>query len=171
MNHNPIEKESIMKKLFILLLLLCLMTGCVNGAEKASQATPGSTPTPEQAVMAEKDIYADYIASVEAQSDAIKKSLTEDALTQFDMNMKSGELYDLWDGALNYLWGELKNTLPEDEFAALTDEQLQWIADKEQAVAEAGKPYEGGSIYSLIVNDEAACITQERVYELYELLK
>lgn len=156
-----------MKKLLVLLLLL-LLSGCGGTVEEVPQVTP--TPTPEQAVMAEKNIYADYIASVEAQSDAIKKSLSEDALTQLDMNMKSKELYDLWDGALNYLWGELKNTLPEDEFAALTDEQLQWIADKEQAVAEAGKPYEGGSIYALIVNDEAARITQERVYELYELL-
>ena len=157
-----------MKKNLLMILLLCLLTGCAGDGAEAPQVTP--TPTPEQAVMAEKDIYADYIASVEAQSDAIKKSLTEDALTQLDMNMKSGELYDLWDGALNYLWGELKNTLPEDEFAALTDEQLQWIADKEKRVEEVGKDYEGGSIYALIVNDEAARITQERVYELYGLL-
>ncbi len=157
-----------MKKNLLMILLLCLLTGCAGDGAEAPQVTP--TPTPEQAVMAEKDIYADYIASVEAQSDAIKKSLTEDALTQLDMNMKSKELYDLWDGALNYLWGELKNTLPEDEFAALTDEQLQWIADKEKRVEEVGKDYGGGSIYALIVNDEAARITQERVYELYGLL-
>ena len=158
-----------MKNLFILLLLLCLMTGCANGAEETAQVTSTPTPTPEQVV--EVDIYADYMADIEAQSDAIKKSLAEDALTQLDMNMKSKELYDLWDGALNFLWGELKAALPEDEFAALTDAQLKWIADKEQAVEEAGKPYEGGSIYALIVNDEAAHITQERVYELYEMLR
>ena len=111
------------------------------------------------------------MADIEAQSDAMKKSLAEDDLTQFELNMKSKELYDLWDGALNYLWGELKTTLPEDEFAVLTQEQLQWIEAKEQAVTEAGRPYEGGSIYALIVNDEAAAITESRVYELYGLLK
>lgn len=156
-----------MKKLLILLLLLCFLTGCANDGEEVPQVTP----TPEQAALAENDVYAEYMADIEAQSDAIKKSLSEDALTQFDMNMKAKELYDLWDGALNYLWGELKAAMPEDEFAALTDEQLVWIAEKEQTVEEAGKPYEGGSIYALIVNDEAARITQERVYELYELLK
>ena len=156
-----------MKKAILILLLLLLLTGCGRNAEEAAPLTP----TPTQAVLAESDIYADYMADIEAQSDAIKKSLAEDELTQFDLNMKSKELYDLWDGALNYLWGELKNAMPADEFATLTEEQLLWIETKEQAVQAAGAPYEGGSIYALIVNDEAARITQARVYELYELLK
>ena len=156
-----------MKKTILILLLMLLLTGCAGDMQDAPQATP----TPTQAVLAENDIYADYMADIEAQSDAMKKSLAEDDLTQFDLNMKSKELYDLWDGALNYLWGELKTTLPEDEFAALTQEQLQWIEDKERAVTEAGKLYEGGSIYALIVNSEATAITEARVYVLYGLLK
>ena len=156
-----------MKKTILILLLMLLLTGCAGDVQDAPQATP----TPTQAVLAESDIYADYMADIEAQSDAIKKSLAEDDLTQFDLNMKSKELYDLWDGALNYLWGELKTTLPEDEFSVLTQEQLQWIEGKERAVTEAGKLYEGGSIYALIVNSEAARITEARVYVLYGLLK
>ena len=156
-----------MKKYILVLLLLLLMTGCGRTEE---EATP-LTPTPTQVVTAEKNVYDDYIADIEARSDAMKKSLAEDDLTQFDLNMKSKELYDLWDGALNYLWGELKNAMPADEFATLTEEQLLWIAEKERSLADAGKPYEGGSIYALIVNSEAAAITEARVYELYGLLK
>ena len=111
------------------------------------------------------------MASVEEQSDAIKYSLENDVLNQSELNMKSQELYELWDGALNYLWGELKNQLPEDQFAELLKEQLTWIDQKEQAVTEAGKEVEGGSLYPLVVNSTAAEITEERVYELYELLK
>ncbi len=157
-----------MKKriLLLLLALVLLMAGC--GAEQ--EEVPQVQPTPEQTVMEDNDVFGDYMASIEAQSEAIKTSLEQDALTQADMNMKSQELYELWDGALNYLWGELKNRLPEAEFAKLLDEQLNWIEEKEQAAEEAGKPYEGGSIYPLIVNSEAAAITEKRVYELYELL-
>ena len=156
-----------MKKYILILLLLLLLTGCGKDTEEAAPLTP----TPTQAVTAEKNIYDEYMADIESRSDAMKKSLAEDDLTQFDLNMKSKELYDLWDGALNYIWGELKNAMPADEFAALTEEQLLWIAEKERSVEDAGKPYEGGSIYALIVNSEAAAITESRVYELYGLLK
>lgn len=157
------------KRIWILMLALALFAaGCAkeggNPAVENSGAVQTIVPSYD---MGEADAY---MTSVKAQSAALKKSLAEDALTQFDMNMKSKELYDLWDGALNYLWGELKNCMPEDEFAKLTEEQLQWIADKEKSVEEVGREFEGGSIYALIVNDEAAAITEERVYELYELL-
>ena len=86
------------------------------------------------------------------------------------MNVKAQELYELWDDALNDIWGKLKQSLPEDEFSKLLDEQRKWITDKEKSMEEAGKEYEGGSIYALVVNMEAAKITEARVYELYKLL-
>ena len=72
---------------------------------------------------------------------------------------------------MNTLWAELKEQLPEEEFAELLDEQRTWIAEKEQSMLDAGKEVEGGSVYSLVVNMKAAEITEARVYELYELLK
>ncbi len=113
----------------------------------------------------------DYMVSIKEQSDDIKYFLENDAMTQMDMNIKSQELYDIWDNALNYLWGELKDSLSEEEFSKLLDEQRKWIAKKEKSVKEAGKEVEGGSMYSLVVNMEAAKLTEERVCELYELLK
>ena len=38
-------------------------------------------------------------------------------------------------------------------------------------VEAAGADYQGGSLYALIVNTEAADLTEKRVLELYELLK
>lgn len=112
-----------------------------------------------------------YMASIEEQSDAIKDFLENEAMTQAEMNEKSQELYMLWDGALNYLWGELKNVLSEDEFEDLREKQRTWISEKEEAVEEAGKEFEGGTMYSMVVNSEAAKITEARAYELYELVK
>lgn len=132
--------------------------------------TESETESAERNVADKKD-YESYIASIKEQSDAIKYSLENDALTQYEMNVKSQELYVLWDDALNDLWKDVEMLLPEEEYNKVLDEQLVWIEEKEKAVEEAGKEYEGGSIQPLIVNSEAAEWTEERVYWLYELLK
>ena len=113
----------------------------------------------------------DMIAASEEWALTIRASLEHDTLTQADMNVKAMELYENWDAALNTLWSELKERLPEDEFNVLLEEQRVWIADKEAAVKEAGKEVEGGSLYALVLNMKAAEITEARVYELYEMLK
>ena len=129
--------------------------------------------TEDQTTEAEKDSekWESYMASIKEQAAALKNSLENDELTQLDMNDKSQELYDLWDGALNTLWKELKATCSEDDFAKLLEEQRAWVAEKETAVEKAGQEVMGGSMYPLVVNTVAAQYTEERVYELYELLK
>lgn len=112
-----------------------------------------------------------HLASVKEESDAMKHYLEFEAMSQGDMNAKSLELYELWDGALNYLWGELKIALPEDEFAVLLDQQRTWITEKEDAMTEVGKEVEGGSLYPLVINSEGAKWTEERVWVLYALLQ
>lgn len=135
--------------------------------------TTSDTEADSQTEAEQNDIssYDDYMASITEQSDILKTSWEQETLTQQDMNLKSEKLYELWDDALNYLWGKLKERLPEDEFSKLLDEQRIWIAEKYKNVEEAGREVEGGSIYSLVVNMEAAKITEERVYELYKLFK
>lgn len=114
---------------------------------------------------------AEKIENSKEISEHIKFSLESEILTQTEMNTKSYELYELWDETLNTLWIELKNTMPEDEFQTLLTEQRQWIAEKEDAVIKAAEDVAGGSMEALVKNLEAASITEERVYELYNLLK
>lgn len=109
------------------------------------------------------------VALLEEWANSLKDLLKNEELTQAEMNEAAAELYATWDSALNLLWNELKKDMPDDEIAKLLDEQREWIKVKEDAVAKAGAEYEGGSIYSLVVNMEAADITEQRVYELYEI--
>ena len=171
-----------MKKniLILALTIIFLISGCTKEEEQVVQTSPTIGYIDEEEQLKEKDILQDhdnnvniddYMVYVKEQSDIIKSSLTYDELTQTDMNLKSQELYELWDEALNYLWDELKNNLSEEDFSKLLDEQREWIAKKENALEEVGKEFEGGSIYSLIVNDEAARLTEERTDELYKILK
>lgn len=160
-----------MKKrtLILMLVMAIFMVGC--GDNDVKESNEPQTMDSEKTSNTETRDWDDYMTSVKKESDRIKVSLENDELTQTDMNIKSQELYELWNGALNDMWSELKRSLSEEEFSKISGEQSKWSAEKEKSVEEAGKEFEGGSMYSLIVNMEAAKITEERVYELYELLK
>ena len=148
-----------MKKTIAAVLLLCLMAVCLTGCQKKDE------PVIDKAGLAE------YMASVETQSAALKALLEKDELTQTEMNQKSGELRALWDAAMNRMLEEAKKALPAAEMEKLTTEQEAWVASTEKAVEAAGKEFEGGSMHALVVNMEAANLTQARVYAIYELLK
>ena len=109
-----------------------------------------------------------YISYMEEKDAAIQNSLINDPLNQLELNEKSKELYDLWDSALNEVWGVLKQTKDEKTMRLLTEEEREWIAKKEQTVAEAGEAYAGGTMQGLIINEKAAEMTKARVYELME---
>ena len=111
-----------MKKRFLLLLLsvLLLTAGCTK--ETAAPAPTAPTLESTQAVLHTEETENPldvYMASLKEQSDLLRASLEQDPLTQVEMNATSQALYELWDGALNYLWSELKASLPEAEFADL----------------------------------------------------
>ena len=148
-----------MKKTITVLLLLFLMAVCLTGCQKKADTA------------ADKAELANYLATVEAQSNVIKASLENDPLPQVDMNMKSEELRQLWDAALTTMLDKAKSALPAAEWKALTEAQNAWTAATETAVAAAGKDWEGGSMYPLVVNMEEAKLTEARVYEIYEMLK
>ena len=148
-----------MKKTIAAVLLLCLMAVCLTGCQKKTEP------------VIDKTGLAEYMASVETQSAALKASLEKDELTQTEMNQKSGELRALWDAAMNRMLEEATKALPAAEMEKLTAEQEAWLASTEKNVEVAGKELEGGSMHALAVNMEAANLTQARVYEIYELLK
>lgn len=49
-----------------------------------------------------------------------------------DLAMYAERLYIKWDAMLNEIWGVLTEQLPADQMEALTDNELAWIAEKEE---------------------------------------
>lgn len=143
-----------MKKIIFMLMIAIavLATGCGKEEKKDSKLD-------------------EYLASVKEQADVINNELATVEMTQDEMNEKSAELKTLWRDALAYVLEAAEGTLKKEDFADLKTKQEAWLAEKDAAVEAAGKGMEGGSIYALIVNCEDAIITEERVYEIYELLK
>ena len=151
-----------MRRGMICLLVLGLL--CMTGCQKADvivQDTAASTQN--------MSIEA-YLTGVKEQSAAIKATLEQEALTQTEMNLQSKELADLWDAALAYVLDVAEKQLPESEWSKLTAEQSAWMTEKANAVEAAGKETEGGSMHALIVNVEAAALTEARVLSLAETL-
>ena len=148
-----------MRKAITVLLLLCLVTACLTGCQMRAKRS------------VDKNGLADYLSAVEVQSNAIKTTLEKDELTQTEMNQKSGELCDLWDAAMNRMLEEANEVLPAAEMEKLTAGQSAWLELRNEAVKAAGKDVEGGSMYALVVNMEAARLTEARTYELHERLK
>lgn len=161
--------------LTLALIILYLMSGRMNVEGDFSAVNDGSTTSNEEfSLVQETDFFNgldEYLNAAKEQSELIGASLENDPLTQTEMNLKSEELLALWDDALNRVMDTLETSLPEGEFAQLQEDQSAWLTNREALSAEAGKGFEGGSLYPLIVNMEAASITEERVYELYGLLK
>lgn len=89
---------------------------------------------------------------------------------QQTMNIKSAEIYDEWDRLLNRIYGYLKESMPQKEFAALQNEELDWIERKENAIAEAGNEYDGGSMAQLAMNSVGIEYTKERCEYLLLLI-
>ena len=103
--------------------------------------------------------------AAQAEADRLEEEL-QNAAAQADMNQISGEIYTVWDDALNAIWGILQENMDETSMEQLTEEERIWIMRKETVVQEAGAEVEGGSLYSLVVNSKAADLTRKRVYEL-----
>ena len=157
-----------MKKKFnvkmLLAVILCLalvgLTAC--GAKGNKDSEKGG----KQGNVTNYDMDSE-LKKVEADVAALEKTLKEDAsLTQADMNQLSNEIYKLWDGLLNDMWKVMDESLDEDTMETLSQDQKDWIAERDQEVRKAGEAFAGGSIAALIMNEKAAELTKARVYEL-----
>lgn len=162
-------------RLFLLIgAVLLLACGCGRNGEEIGTSVSEDTAASFEDNQQKENLIADEkekLSVTEALAAELEKTIQTDAsLTQSELNEKSYELYMHWDSSLNSIWGVLKKVLDEETMQALTKEELEWIAWKEETVAEAGAQYQGGSIQPLVMNLKAAELTKERVYELLELL-
>lgn len=95
-----------------------------------------------------------------------EQELEDSAKDQVSMNRTSGEIYEMWDEELNYVYQQLKKTLTEEEFQLLKEEELAWIEYRDQLADDAAREWAGGSGMPMAVNTALSEATKARVYEL-----
>ena len=187
-----------MKKLILLILAAALLLAGCGGAETSAPAeetpspapaeeTPSPTPTPEG--LTEEFILADRTEEIrDLVAKAAEGASLQDELARVDARAaKYGEYVAmadtqsdaaqlaqwplaLWDAELNSLWTRLKDVLGADAMKELTAEEVNWIAFRDEAAAEATEGYRGGSIYPMLYSLECARLTRNRAYFLASML-
>lgn len=185
--NNSIKLKHIYKKIILtfLALLLISTTACGkkdnnladadNNADNNTEASVSEDGVLEEESSVETadetaKKFLEGFNDIEKQSEELKNLINNEDLSQTDYNLKTGDLYTLWDNTLNDLWNVLSKTLSKDEMDSLTEEENAWIADKEKQVADAGSEVEGGSMQPMVENMKGAALTEARVRELVMLL-
>lgn len=92
------------------------------------------------------------------------------AMTQMELNEGSAEIYRKWDDLLNEVYAYLRDTMPANEFELLKADERKWVSEKEVAVEEGYKMFEGGSMAPMNANCVGIGLTEARCYYLISLI-
>ena len=92
-------------------------------------------------------------------------ALSENAMTQGEMNVASQWFYVIWDTELNSLWSRFSDLADKDTKEKVLEQQRNWIAMKEEVtLLSIGSYEENGSMYPLLVNSLWEEKTKNRAY-------
>ena len=133
--------------------------------EIAPETTTPETTTAEQEQPTGYDVNG-KVEAAKQESEKLTKQLTEEAVTQADMNQISYQISTLWNETLDYVWLALEDYVDEATWETLSKEQQEWTEKKLEEVVLAGSDFEGGSMQVMVECDTDATMTEERVYEL-----
>lgn len=114
---------------------------------------------------------AEEFLSEAAKIEEYSETVYETAMTQMELNIGSGNILTKWDELLNEIYTYLGDNMNKKDFAALEEDELLWIAEKEAAIEEAAKEWEGGSGETMIRNGTASSYTKDRCYYLISIVK
>ncbi|NLG05475.1 MAG: DUF1311 domain-containing protein [Clostridia bacterium] len=132
----------------------------IESTEDTADTSAAANPAMDEKFAAALNEVADY-----------ENHLTNDALSQQDMNEYARKIYGVWDNELNKVWKQLESQLEASQMEELRIKEREWIAYKEKEIKKAGAEFEGGSMQPCIEAMKGAEMTKARVYELAEMLK
>lgn len=112
-----------------------------------------------------KKSYLDLLSSIQSEVNELEKN-DEYIGTTVGMESLGSISYEKWDNALNKIYGELKNQLPQNEMESLKVAQRSWVKYRDKQAQMAADEYKGGSLSSVEYAFTLANLTKERCYEL-----
>ncbi|MEK3715171.1 lysozyme inhibitor LprI family protein [Paenibacillus sp. FSL R7-0333] len=143
-------------------------------APEATAQAPAQTTAPESTPKAsaaagdsQRQTYFDKLDKIEEGLSDLKAMSDTGVMT--DMKEAASKEHERWDKALNEIYQELKQQLPEADMAKLKEEQLSWIKERDKAAEDAAAKYKGGTMEGLEYAATLASVTKNRCYKLVEL--
>ena len=118
-------------------------------------------------VYKKEDIVSAYEAAQNRSAEIDNELQTNTFLDQTSLNNYANEEYDLWDSLLNQMWSYLQDNLDAAEMERLSNEEHDWIAEKEKAMKDSIKGFEGGTMQPMVEFGTGADVTKKRVEELF----
>lgn len=137
-----------------------------SAEQKSAQETTGQEAAGQETLTKEELIL--LYEKTRVKSDEINLRLDTVSMDQQSMNQAAAANCENWNNLLSRVWSWLKENLDQKEMEALTEEQREWSKQREQAVREAGKEMEGGSMQPFLEYSENAVLTRKRVRELMD---
>ncbi|WP_430786920.1 lysozyme inhibitor LprI family protein [Virgibacillus flavescens] len=111
-----------------------------------------------------KEEYLKKLNETKEETEAMRENPIDD--TTYAMKKVEGDLYDIWDGLLNEIYGVLQEQLSAEEMDKLRIEQREWIEHRDKTAKEASLKYEGGTMEQLEYVAVQNNLTIERCFEL-----
>lgn len=180
-----------MRKVFFIVTLFTIMmlAACGNSSddesvtssendattatEDTSDTTSEDTTSPEST--SENDdtdtasMKTEYLEKLNTMKAEIQEQIDNSkATTTVELMKEAEDRYEAWDQELNNIYSVIQEQLPEDERAILTDEQRNWIVERDNAAKEASLKFEGGTAENLEYTAALANETEKRCFELVE---
>lgn len=126
-----------------------------------------STSAVSEASPRDTDEYYQKLQSLEQKEEDLYGQTTDSQ----SMKDAVAQVYEWWDDELNYVYQQLKQTLSDEEFQTLKEEELDWIAARDGEAEKVAEQWEGGSDQIIAVTEREIELTKERTYELTQRWK
>lgn len=133
-----------------------------TSAEETKSTSAVSETSPR-----DTDEYYQKLQSLEQKEEDLYGQTTDSQ----SMKDAVAQVYEWWDDELNYVYQQLKQTLSDEEFQTLKEEELDWIAARDSEAEKVAEQWEGGSDQIIAVTEREIELTKERTYELTQRWK
>ena len=163
------------RKKILMLILVCIMSLGIISCDK-NEANKENVQNETQKVDSSAENAREETKNTSKKKVYIEKlNDIENGLSDLDslyagntieMKAAAEEEWTRWDKALNEIYKELKNDLPEDKFKELEKEEVQWIKDRDKKAKQSSLELKGGTAEQLAYTSSLAESTKERCYEL-----